>query len=72
MITYKVFLKNRDFEKEDLIGVLFERRNDLRGKTRIKSGLEWAELFFGNLVGDRRAIFIVPHELKPMDLPELL
>ncbi|MBM4338483.1 MAG: hypothetical protein FJ110_02960 [Deltaproteobacteria bacterium] len=70
MITYKVFLKNRDLEKEDLIGVLIERRNDLRGKTQVKSGSEWAELFFGNLVEDKRAIFIVPDELKSMDLSE--
>jgi hypothetical protein len=72
MITYKVFLKNRNLEKEDLIGVLIERRNDLRGKTQVKSGLEWAEVFFGNLVEDRQAIFIVPDELKQMDLSEPL
>jgi hypothetical protein len=70
MITYKVFLKNRDPEKEDLIGVLIERRNDLRGKTQVKSGLEWAELIFGNLVRDRQSLFIVPDELKSMDLSE--
>ena len=64
MVTYKVFLKNRDPEKEDLIGVLIERRNDLRGKTQVKSGLEWAQMIFGDLVKDRQAIFIVPDKLK--------
>jgi len=70
MITYKVFFKNGDLSKEDLIGVLIERRNDLRGKTQVKSGMEWAQLFFGDLVEDRHAIFIVPDELKSMDLSE--
>lgn len=70
MITYKVFLKNGDLSKEDLIGVLAERRKDLRGETQIKSGLEWANLIFGDLVEDRHAIFIVPDELRPVDLLE--
>ena len=70
MITYKVFLKNGDLTKEDLIGVLLERRKDLRGETQIKSGLEWAKLIFGDLVEDRHAIFIVPDELRSVDLLE--
>lgn len=68
MITYKVFLKKGGLTKEDLIGVLAERRKDLRGETQIKSGLEWANLIFGDLVEDRQAIFIVPDELSPVDL----
>lgn len=71
MITYKVFLKNGDFAKEDLIGVLAERRKDLRGETHVKSGLEWANLFFGDLVEDRHAIFIVPDELRPSDFIDI-
>lgn len=71
MITYKVFLKDDDLMKEDLIGVLAERRNDLRGKTLIKSGLEWAKLIFGDLVEDRQAIFIVPDELRSVDSLEV-
>jgi hypothetical protein len=72
MVTYKVFLKNHDPEKEDLIGVLIERRNDLRGKTQVRSGLEWAQLIFGDLVEDRQAIFIVPHKLKPSDFLDIV
>jgi hypothetical protein len=70
MITYKVFLKKGGLTKEDLIGVLAERRKDLRGETQIKSGLEWANLIFGDLVEDRQAIFIVPDELRSVDLLE--
>ena len=70
MITYKVFLKNGGLTQEDLIGVLAERRKDLRGETQIKSGLEWANLIFGDLVEDRHAIFIVPDELRSVDLLE--
>jgi len=72
MITYKVFLKKGDPTKEDLIGVLAERRKDLRGETQIKSGLEWANLIFGDLVEDRQAIFIIPDELRPVGSLESL
>ena len=53
-----------DLKKSELLGVLTERRNDLRGKTRIESATRWAKKMFGQLVRDKHAIFVVPHELK--------
>ncbi len=64
MIVYKVFCKNGDLKKEDLIGVMAERRKDLRGQTRFESGLRWARSFFDNLIEDRQAIFVVPKEFE--------
>ena len=64
MIVYKVFCKDYRLEKDDLIGVLAERRNDLRGKTHFESGMKWARVFFNGLVKDKQAIFVVPKELE--------
>ncbi len=64
MIVYKVFCKNGDLKKEDLIGVMAERRKDLRGQTHFESGLRWARSFFDNLIEDRQAIFVVPKEFE--------
>lgn len=65
MVVYKVLYKNYELKKGELVGVLIERRKDLRGKTQIESGLRWARLTFGRKVRDERAIFVVPDELKP-------
>jgi len=62
MIIYKVFCKDNELKKDDLIGVLAERRKDLRGKTHFESGLRWARSFFTDLIKDRHAIFVVPNE----------
>jgi hypothetical protein len=67
MIAYKVFYKNYDLKKGEIIGALVERRKDLRGKTKVETGLRWAKLTFGNLVEDKYAIFVVPHELTVGD-----
>ena len=64
MITYKVFYKNYKLKKGELMGVLVERRKDLRGKSLLESGLSWAKSMFGQKVGDKHAIFVVPDELK--------
>jgi len=64
MIVYKVFCKDGDLKKGDLIGVLAERRRDLRGETQFESGLRWARSFFTDLVKDRQAIFVVPNEFE--------
>jgi hypothetical protein len=63
MIIYKVFYKNYDLKKGELMGALIERRKDLRGKSRVESGLRWARLTFGQTVKDKHAIFVVPDEL---------
>ena len=64
MIVYKVFSKDYEHEKVTLLGMLVERRRDLRGKTRLEAGLAWARLTFGGLAKDKESIFIVPKELK--------
>ena len=64
MIIYKVFCKNYDLGKGELVGVLTERRNDLRGKTRLESASRWAKLMFGQMVRDEHAIFVVPDKLN--------
>lgn len=64
MVVYKVFCKNYELKKGEFMGVLIERRKDLRGKTRLESGLRWARLTFGCKVKDEGAIFVVPDELK--------
>ena len=67
MLVYKVFYKNYVLKKGEFLGVLLERRRDMRGKSQIESGLKWAKLTFGRLVKDREAIFVVPNELKVED-----
>jgi len=64
MIVYKVFCKDYELRKDDLIGVFAERRNDLRGKTHFESGMTWARVFFSSLVKDKQGIFVVPKELE--------
>lgn len=64
MIIYKVFYKNYELKKGELMGVLIERRKDLRGRSQVESGLRWAKLTFGTIVKDNKTIFVVPNELK--------
>jgi len=64
MIVYKVFSKDYEHEKVTLLGMLAERRRDLRGKTRLEAGLTWARLMFGGSAKDKESIFIVPKELE--------
>lgn len=63
MIVYKVFCKNYGLKKGELLGMLIERRRDLRGLTPIESGLRWAKFTFGHMVKDKKAMFVVPNEL---------
>ena len=67
MIIYKVFYKNYEFKKGELMGVFVERRKDLRGKSPLESGLKWAKSMFGQEVRDKQAIFVIPHELTLND-----
>jgi hypothetical protein len=64
MVVYKVFCKNYELKKGELIGTLIERRKDLRGMKEHESGLRWAKLAFGPIVKDKKAIFVIPSELK--------
>lgn len=69
MIIYKVFYKNYELKKGELMGALIERRKDLRGKSRVESGLRWAKLTFGQIVKDKHAIFVVPDEVNLKNNP---
>ena len=64
MVVYKVFYKNFELKKGEFMGMLIERRKDLRGKTQIESAMRWAKLAFGRMVKDEKTIFVVPNELK--------
>ena len=64
MITYKLFRKNYGLKKGELVGMLIERRKDLRGMKPVESGLRWAKLTFGSMVKDKKEIFVIPKELK--------
>jgi len=64
MIIYKVFSKNYELKKGELMGMLIERRKDLRGITQVQSGMRWANVTFGRMIKDKKSMFIVPSELK--------
>ncbi len=64
MVVYKVFYKNFELKKGEFVGMLIERRKDLRGKTQLESGMRWAKVAFGRVVKDEKIIFVVPNELK--------
>jgi hypothetical protein len=67
MIVYKVFYKNYDLKRGELMGTLKERRKDLRGKSVLESGLKWAKCVFGHMVKDKHAIFVVPDKSNLKD-----
>ena len=70
MVVYKVFCKNYELRKGELMGALIERRKNLRDMKQFESGLKWAKLTFGHMVQDKKAIFVVPSELKIEDNPK--
>lgn len=63
-VTYKVLYKNHKLKKGELMGTLVERRKDLRGKSQLESGLNWAKAMFGQTVKDKHLIFVVPEQAK--------
>ncbi len=64
MMIYKVFYKNFELRKGEFLGILIERRKDLRGQTQLESGLKWAKAAFGRMLKNEKTIFVVPYELK--------
>ena len=64
MLVYKVFYKNFEHKKGELVGLLVERRRNTRGMTFAESGLRWAKLTFGRLEKNGRPIFVVPNEMN--------
>jgi hypothetical protein len=72
MTLYKVFLKNYDRKKGELIGMLIERRKDLRGMSQVESGLRWARLKFGREGKNKKDLFVVPIESNFIHEPQWL
>ena len=64
MVVYKVFYKNFELKKGEYVGLLIERRKDMRGETQLESAMKWAKLAFGYMLKDEKTIFVVPKELK--------
>jgi len=64
MIIYKVFLKNYGLRKGDLLGILTERRKDLRGSSPAESGLRWAKSVYSNVVKNKSDLFVVTKEVN--------
>ena len=62
MVVYKVYCKNYELKKAEPMGMLIERRKDLRGMNQVESGLRWAKSAFGHLVKNKQTIFVVPDE----------
>ena len=62
MIVYIVFCKEYEHKKGELMGMLVERRKDMRGETQWKSGTKWARQAFGHLVKDKKDIYVYPKE----------
>jgi len=64
MIVYVVFCKDYEHRKGELMGMLVERRKDMRGETQWQSGAKWAREAFGHLVRDKKDIFVFPKEME--------
>lgn len=67
MVVYKVFYKDFQHKKGDLIGLLVERRKNTRGMSLAESGLRWAKLTFGKMEKNGKPIFVVPNEMDLRD-----
>src|SRR4030042_5077881 len=72
MVIYVVFCKDFEHRKGELMGMLVERRKDMRGHTRWESGVKWARLAFGHLVKNKKDIFVFPKEMEINDDKVLL
>jgi len=72
MVVYVVFCKDFEHRKGELMGMLVERRNNMRGQTQWESGLKWARQAFGHLVKDKKDIFVFPKEMEINDDKGLL
>ena len=77
MVVYEVFCKDYEHKKGELMGMLVERRKDLRGQPlrgqpQWESGTKWARQAFGHLVKDKKDIFVHPKEMKIDDDKGLL
>ena len=72
MIVYVVFCKDYEHKRGELMGMLVERRKDMRGETQWQSGAKWARQAFGHFVKDKKDIFVFPKEMEMNDNNERL
>ncbi len=72
MIVYVVFCKDYEHKRGELMGMLVERRKDMRGETQWQSGSKWARQAFGHFVKDKKDIFVFPKEMEMNDNDERL
>ncbi|MGZ3493711.1 MAG: hypothetical protein ACXU9L_09170 [Thermodesulfobacteriota bacterium] len=72
MIVYEVFCKDYKHRKGELMGMLVERRKDMRGQSQWESGTKWARQAFGHLVKDKKDLFVYPKEMRIDDDKGLL
>ena len=72
MIVYVVFCKDYEHKRGELMGMLIERRKDMRGETQWQSGTKWARRAFGHFVKDKKDIFVFPKEMEMNDDDERL
>jgi general secretion pathway protein A len=63
MLVYKVYSKDYKLKQGKMLGVLVERRKDLRGQNPLDSGLKWAKVTFSSSLERKQLIFIVPKDL---------
>jgi len=67
-----VFCKDYEHKRGELMGMLIERRKDMRGETQWQSGTKWARQAFGHFVKDKKDIFVFPKEMEMNDDDERL
>ena len=72
MVVYIVFCEDFENRKGELMGMLVERRKDMRGETQWQSGAKWARQAFGHFVKDKKDIFVFPKEMEMNDNNERL
>ena len=62
MRIYKVFYKIPKLKRGEFLGVLPERRQNLRGEGQLESATKWARSAFRNLLRRKQTIFVIPKE----------
>ena len=72
MIVCVAFCKDYEHRKGELVGMLVERRKEMRGQTQWESGTKWARQAFGHLVKDKKDIYVYPKEINIDDDKGLL
>jgi len=62
-LSIESFIRILSSRKAKFVGMLIERRKELRGMTRVGPGLRSGRLTFGGMVRNEKSIFVMPNEL---------